>query len=135
MLEAVYDGPIDTRHFIPQPVILEPLPLLSNGGAVLTPVDVKNGDQVINADGDLVSLDKGQKIIPSGCKTGDCSVVWDGNAPIKVDQLTLTFKLKAGINWSDGQPLTSADSLYSYQVASDKDTPVFQISYLSHQVL
>jgi len=110
VLEAVYDGPIDVRQYIAQPVILQDMPTLANGGAVLQQVEVKAGDEVVNADGALVTLQKDAK--------------WDGVTPIKLDQLALTFKIKAGIKWSDGQALTAADSLYSYQVASDKDTPV-----------
>jgi peptide/nickel transport system substrate-binding protein len=124
VLEAVYDGPIDIRQYTPQPVILQDLPSLANGGAVVQPVDVKTGDEVVNADGALVNLAKDQKVIPSGCNSGDCAVTWDGQSALKVDQLTLTFKLKPGIKWSDGQAVTAADSLYSYQVASSKDTPV-----------
>ncbi|MCE1253318.1 MAG: peptide ABC transporter substrate-binding protein [Anaerolineae bacterium] len=124
VLEAVYDGPIDTRHYTPEPVILEQIPSLSNGGASLQPVDVKNGDPVVNADGDLVSWAAGQKVLPSGCTSGDCAITWDGTTPLKLDQLAVTFKIKSGITWSDGQALTADDSLYSYQLASDKDTPV-----------
>jgi peptide/nickel transport system substrate-binding protein len=115
---------VDVRQYIPQPVILQDLPSLANGGAVLQPVEVKAGDEVVNADGALVSLAKDQKVIPSGCSSGDCAVTWDGQSALQVDQLTLSFKLKPGIKWSDGQPLTAADSLYSYQVASSQDTPV-----------
>ena len=124
VLEAVYDGPIDVRHYQAQPVILQDLPTVANGGAVLQGVDIKTGDEVVNSDGTLVSLAKGVKVIPTGCTSGDCAAAWDGQTALKVDQLTLTFKLKPGIKWSDGQPLTAADSLYSYQVASAKDTPV-----------
>ena len=34
-----------------------------------------------------------------------------------MDQLVLDFKLLPGIQWSDGTPLTSADSVYSYEIA------------------
>lgn len=124
VLDAVYDGPIDVSNYTPQPVILTEMPTLENGGAVWKEVDVKENDQIIDADGNLVTLTAGIKIIPSGCKTGDCAMVWDGKTPVKMDQLQVTFKLKPGIQWSDGQPLTAADSEYSYQVASSKDTPV-----------
>jgi peptide/nickel transport system substrate-binding protein len=40
-----------------------------------------------------------------------------------MDQLSATFKLKSGITWSDGQPLTAADSVYSYTLAADPATP------------
>jgi peptide/nickel transport system substrate-binding protein len=36
----------------------------------------------------------------------------------------VTFKLLPGITWSDGKPLTAADSVYSYQLAADPATPV-----------
>jgi peptide/nickel transport system substrate-binding protein len=124
VLEAIYDGPIDTRHYTAEPVILDQMPSLANGGAVVQPVDVKEGDPVVNADGDLVALKAGQKMIPSGCTSGDCAVTWSGNSALKVDQLAVTFKIKSGIKWSDGEALTAADSVYSFQVASDKDTPV-----------
>jgi peptide/nickel transport system substrate-binding protein len=39
-----------------------------------------------------------------------------------MDQLSATFKLKSGITWSDGQPLTAADSVYSYTLAADPAT-------------
>jgi len=40
VLEAIYDGPIDERGFDYQPVILEKLPLLAGGDAVLEAHDV-----------------------------------------------------------------------------------------------
>jgi peptide/nickel transport system substrate-binding protein len=124
VLEAIYDGPIDVHQYKPQPVILQDLPTLANGGAALQAVNVKPGDEIVNADGALVNLTKGDKVIPSGCTSGDCAAAWDGQSALKVDQLTLTFKIKPGIKWADGQAMTAADSLYSYQVASAKDTPV-----------
>ena len=42
--EAIYDGPIDERGFDYQPVILEKLPSLADGDAVIEPVSVAAGD-------------------------------------------------------------------------------------------
>jgi len=41
-----------------------------------------------------------------------------------MDQMVVTFSLLKNLMWSDGKPLTSADSIYSYQLASDPNTPV-----------
>lgn len=38
------------------------------------------------------------------------------NGGISADGLTYTFKLRAGIKWSDGQPFTSADVKFTYDV-------------------
>jgi len=37
------------------------------------------------------------------------------------DGLTWTFHIRDGMKWSDGEPATSADALYSYQLALDAD--------------
>jgi peptide/nickel transport system substrate-binding protein len=124
VLEALYDGPIDTSNYMPDPVILEQLPTLENGGVTLSSVDVTSGDEVANVEGDIVSLAKGVKVFPEGCTSLDCAVEWDGQSPLKVAQMSATFKLKQGVNWSDGKPLTAEDSVFSYMVSADPATKV-----------
>jgi peptide/nickel transport system substrate-binding protein len=123
VLEAIYDGPIDTRNFIPTPVILEKLPNLADGSAAIQPVTVQAGDEMVDASGNLASLARGVKYLPSGCTGADCAVPWYSKAAVQMDQLSATFKIKPGITWSDGQPLTAADSVYSYTLAADPATP------------
>ncbi|MBE3037952.1 MAG: peptide ABC transporter substrate-binding protein [Chloroflexi bacterium] len=123
VLEAIYDGPIDTRNYVRQPVILQKLPTLADGDAVIQPVKVEAGDDLVDANGNLSSLVKGVKLIPSACTSADCAVAWDGKSPVQMDQLITTYKLKPGITWSDGILLTAADSVYSYQLAADPATP------------
>lgn len=124
VLEAVYDGPFDTRQFEVQPVILEALPNLENNTAVFVPQDVKGGDLVVDVDGDLVALEAGVQVRPAGCSSADCTLTWDGRSALQMEHLELTFRLLPGLTWSDGAPLTAADSVYSFQVASDPATPV-----------
>lgn len=124
VLEAIYDGPFDTRQFSAQPVILQKLPAFADQDAVVNSVDVKTGDLVVDANGDVVMLAAGTEVTPSGCSDTACAVKWDGSTPIKMDQMALTYQLKPGITWSDGQPLTAADSVYSFQLSSDTATPV-----------
>ncbi len=41
---------------------------------------------------------------------------------VSADQKTITFKLKPNLKWSDGKPLTSADTLWTWQAAIDEKT-------------
>jgi peptide/nickel transport system substrate-binding protein len=124
VLEAIYDGPIDTRQFSSQPVILEKLPSLADGDAVFHPIEVHQGDTVVDSSGKLVALESGIVVLPSGCSDPSCAQTWDGASPLTLDQLTLTYKIEPGITWSDGIPLTASDSVYSYTVAADSSTLV-----------
>ncbi len=50
---------------------------------------------------------------------GDLAESWD----ISPDGLTITFKLRRGVRWQDGQPFTAKDCLFTYQVMVDPKTP------------
>ena len=104
VLEAVYDGPFDTRDYSIQPVILSKIPSLNDGDAVLKPVAVKAGDNIVDVDGNLVALKSGTRVLPAGCSRLDCAVTWDGTSELSMDQLVVNFKLLPGLMWSDGSP-------------------------------
>ncbi len=123
ILEAVYDGPFDTLGYSAQPVILNKIPSLADGDASIQAVPVQSGSLVLDADGSLVSLAAGTRVLPSGCTSPDCAVQWDGQSDLSMDQLVVTFQLRPGLTWSDGTPLTAQDSVFSYQVAADPATP------------
>ncbi|PKN87687.1 MAG: hypothetical protein CVU46_03575 [Chloroflexi bacterium HGW-Chloroflexi-8] len=124
VLEAIYDGPIDTVNFESQPVILKDLPTLENGGAVTQAVTVSAGDPVVDVNGDLVLLVKDTIVLPVGCQDDTCAIKWDGTTELQMTQLSLSFTMLDGLLWSDGQPLTMADSVYSFHLAADPSTPV-----------
>jgi peptide/nickel transport system substrate-binding protein len=117
VLQAIYDGPYDIRGFTIQPVIFDQEPNLDNGGASLAPLQVNAGDLIVDNGGSLVKLATGILYRPSGCTAPDCARAYSGKDPVNIDQLTVTFKLKPGLKWSDGAPLTADDSVYSFQVA------------------
>jgi peptide/nickel transport system substrate-binding protein len=50
---------------------------------------------------------------------GELAESWE----ISPDNLTITFHLRPGVKWHDGQPLTSADVLFTYQLYIDPKTP------------
>ncbi len=125
VLEAIYDGPFDVIQNTVHPVILEKTPSLTDGDATIETIDVTEGMQVVDAAGEVTILKKGVTVFSPECD-GDthCSVEWDGVSPLKMSQLTVDFKLLPGLTWSDGSPLTAADSVYSYNLSNDPDTPV-----------
>ncbi|HZW02723.1 MAG TPA: ABC transporter substrate-binding protein, partial [Anaerolineaceae bacterium] len=124
VLEAIYDGPMDTRGYRPQPVILTGLPDLANGGAQYQPVSVQAGIPIVDAAGELALLQAGSRVLPAGCASADCAVTWDGQSELQMDQLVLRYQLLPDLKWSDGAPLTAADSLYAFQLSADPATPV-----------
>lgn len=124
VLEALYDGPIDTVNYQPVPVILESIPNTADGSLAFQPVPVSEGQIVVDVDGNLVNLKAGVKVFPSGCTSGSCAITWDGTTSLSMDRMVANFVIKSGISWSDGQPLSANDSVYSFKVAADPDTPV-----------
>jgi peptide/nickel transport system substrate-binding protein len=119
VLAAVYDGPIDTVGYEYQPVILTQLPSLQNGDAQIVRTPVQAGDQVVDADGNLVLLKQGIGVRPAGCRGDDCVLTYDGTTPLEMDQMVVTFRMRVDVTWSDGTPLTADDSVYAFELASD----------------
>jgi len=120
--EAIYDGPIDTVGYSYQPVILQKLPSLADGDAVIATITVETGAPIVDANGDMVKLATGTRVRPSGCRADDCVVSFDGQ-PITMDRMQATFTLEPGLRWSDGESLTAQDSVYSFELARRADTP------------
>lgn len=124
VLSAIYDGPIDTVGYGYEAVILEKIPNLEDGDAQVNPITVRAGDLVVSSSGAVVSLDTGTRVRPVGCRSDDCAVNYDGSSDIQMDQMVVTFTMLEGLTWSDGEPLTAEDSVYSFTLASSDDTPV-----------
>ena len=61
----------------------------------------------------LVKYDKDVQIV------GDLAESWT----VSPDGLVITFHLRKGVRWHDGQPFTAHDCLYTYQVTIDPKTP------------
>jgi len=124
VLEAIYDGPMDTIGYEYKPVILKVIPSQANGNAQIDTVSVEEGDLIVDADGELTFLDTGTRVRPATCRSDDCAIEYDGSSPLEMDQMIVNFSFLEGLVWSDGEPLSSADSIYAYNLAADEDTPV-----------
>ena len=121
VMEAIYDFPFDHRDFAYQPVILEKLPNLADGDAYFEVVTVNEGDAVVDAAGNVVTLESNADppIMLASPGRGE-PFPYDGDL-VELEQLTATFKLLPGIEWSDGTPLTADDSVYGYQLLANPD--------------
>ncbi len=122
VMQALYDGPIDYRDYVYHPVILQKLPSLDDGDAIIRTVSVRTGSTVVNTAGEVVSLAEGMLVRPAGCRADACAVEFDGES-VLMDKMEVTFSLRDDVTWSDGEPLTADDSAFAFEVASDSATP------------
>jgi peptide/nickel transport system substrate-binding protein len=121
VLEAIYDGPIDTRAYQFQPVILQKVPNLVDGDAALRVVQVKEGDRVVDVNGLVVDLLPGVSVANAAGEP----VIFESDG-ITMTQMVVTFTLRPDVTWADGQPLTADDSRYSFELANEFDSPTLQ---------
>jgi peptide/nickel transport system substrate-binding protein len=125
VMEAIRDGGVvgyDANSFGYQAVILEKLPSLADGDAVIQQVTVTAGDTIIDNAGNIVELAEGTMYRPAGCTSADCEVTYEGG-DVEMDQIAATFKILPNVNWSDGTPVTARDSVYSFELYMDPDSP------------
>ena len=116
--QAIYDGPLDSRSYAHQPVILTHLPSLTNGDAAVETVPVQTGDRVLAANGEVVELTPGVMVEDANGQ----HVAFDGT-PLLMQRMIVTFTLRLDLFWADGALLTAGDSVFSFELAADPTTP------------
>jgi peptide/nickel transport system substrate-binding protein len=116
--QAIYDGPLDSRNYGYQPVILASLPSLAGGDAAIETVTIQTGARVLAADGTVIELTPGATVKQANGER----VTFDG-LPVLMQQMVVTFTLHPDLYWSDGALLTANDSVFSFMLASDPSTP------------
>jgi len=94
---AVTGGTASLRDFAYQPAILAKLPSLRDGDARLTNVPVHLGDPIVDPATGALQLYQGDSTT--------------------LPQLTVSFRLRQDLYWSDGTPVLAGDSLFAYHVA------------------
>jgi peptide/nickel transport system substrate-binding protein len=124
VMEALYDGPIDHVDYVYRPAILEKIPSLADGDALTLTVRVREGDPIVDATGEVIELAEGVRFRPAGCRAEDCTVEFEGGV-VSMERMYVTFVLREGITWADGEPLTADDSVFAFEVASGPATPAW----------
>ena len=114
---AIFETEVTTFSYDYQALGIEKLPSLADGDAVINQVEANEGDLVLDATGNPATLEAGVSVINADGET----VEFDG-APVMMEQLSVDFTLQPRV-WSDGVPVTAADSVYSYDLNRNPDTP------------
>src|SRR5690349_7634486 len=97
ILELLFPSPILAFNYgYTTTGVLAQIPTIENGGA-----EVRKSDVYLDATGNIT--------------TTATQVV------TQVDQLVVTYRWNPDLHWSDGQPVTAADSVFAYELA--KKTP------------
>lgn len=114
---AIYENLYTTLDYGFQAQGLVKLPQLGDGDVLITEVAVNSGDTVVNSQNQVVTLAEGTRL-----RTSDNQeIIFSGQA-ITLPQMQVQFTLRPLV-WSDGQPVTAQDSVFSYKVARDLSTP------------
>jgi len=114
---ALYESPITSLGYAYQALALQKLPTLEDGDVRLETVPVGEGEPVITAAGQLGLLGQGTVVIDADGQPA----TYDGQ-PIAMRRLVVDYTFRPLV-WSDGTPVTAEDSVFSFTVAGDRDTP------------
>lgn len=114
---AIYELDISTLGFSYQARGIEKLPSLADGDAVVNEVEVTGGEIVLDSTGTPATLEEGVVVV----NVDGEEVTFDGT-PVTMLQMVVDFTMQPRV-WADGTPVTAADSVYSFNVAADPDTP------------
>jgi len=127
VLEAVLEGSggqsaHDERTFDYQAIIHEKLPSLADGDAVINEVTVSEGDTVVDANQNVITLDAAADPPQMISVAGGTDPVEYTGGDVTMEQMVVTFTLKEGVLWSDGEPVKASDFVYAFNVAADPDS-------------
>ena len=114
---AIYENLVTQLNYGYQAQGIEKLPNLDDGDAVLQTVTVQAGDTVLSADDEVVTLAEGVAVLNAAGER----VMFDGT-PLEMSQLVVDFTLKPMV-WSDGTPVSAADSVFSFGVNRTVEMP------------
>jgi ABC-type transport system substrate-binding protein len=106
-----------SKNYDFQAVLVKQLPTLENGGTTNNDVEVKEGDMVVDANGDPIALAAGVKI-----KNAAGEEIEYTGGTVTMKQLVSRFELIDGLTWEDGTPVSSADLELNKKIACDPES-------------
>ncbi len=115
--QAIYDDPVELVNLPSEPAILEKIPSLSSGELFFDVVSVQPGGGLVDAMGNLVVLSEGVAYFPPGCNDFSCVLQYTGTEMVQMEQQVIRFTLRDKLVWSDGSPIDTNDSIFSYEIA------------------
>ncbi|MFN2189806.1 MAG: hypothetical protein ACK2T3_13660, partial [Candidatus Promineifilaceae bacterium] len=113
VIQGIYEPPYTNLSFEYQARGIEKIPSLEDGDAEFMVAAVEEGDVIVDANGDVVTLRDGTRLFNSAGE----EIVFAGE-PVEMSQMVVTFSLKPMV-WSDGKPVTADDSIFSFELAAD----------------
>ncbi|MCC7362423.1 MAG: hypothetical protein IT317_23285, partial [Anaerolineales bacterium] len=122
ILAALYEAPIDQTGGVDTygyaATLLERLPSPATDDAALNTVSVAPGSLVVDALDRVTPLAEGVRLRHADGRL----FTYSGDQPARLPQWAVTFRLRPGLTWSDGAPLTAADSVFAYNLGGDVDS-------------
>lgn len=100
-----------------QPRLQKQLSTIENKLAENKDVDVKEGDKVVDVNGDTVALKAGVKVLDNTGKEVEFK-----SGTVKMKQLVVKYEFIDGIKWSDGEALKQADFELYKKIRCDKES-------------
>lgn len=116
--QALNDDPVDQVNFQSTPVLLREIPSQENGLVQTVTAEVFPGDKLVDARGNITYLASGVEYRPAGCENEDCWETYTQQPSVVLDQVEIHYRINPDFLWSDGEPVTLQDSLFSYQAAA-----------------
>lgn len=113
---AIFTNDLTTLSFGYQAEGLEKVPSLADGDAVINVVEVQPGDTVRDVNDEVVAWGEGVTVTNADGE----DVTFDGSS-VMMEQMVVDFTMKPRV-WSDGEPVTADDSVYSFEIVSDPDS-------------
>jgi peptide/nickel transport system substrate-binding protein len=113
---AIFTNDYTTLSYGYQAEGLEKMPSLADGDAVINVVEVQPGDTVRDVNDEVVAW--GEDVTVTNADGED--VTFDGSA-VMMEQMVVDFTMKQRY-WSDGEPVTADDSVYSFEIVGDPDS-------------
>lgn len=111
------DRSYTTLNYDFQPLYLVEVPTIESGRAQNNEVEVKEGDKVVDANGDVVELKPGVKVVDATGQT----VEFTGGT-IKMKQLVVNYEYRPDLKWPDGSPLTAEDIELGFKISCDRES-------------
>ncbi len=109
---AIYDSLYTTSGFVYQPRALADLPTVE-----MVTTAVERGDTVVNSRGEIITLRNGDTVL----NAEGTPITFEGQA-ISMSQMVVEATFQPLV-WSDGTAVSADDSVFSFELAADRQTP------------